>query len=450
MRTGAEHLTVSTQDEHDVGRAEVLGVERSLHAVCRAGQLGLRERPVLSATGRQRATGQVRRQRGPVREGILQILPGGSLGIDQVASDAANDDQHQRQPEGDVERSDRPHSRPVGRPPDVLSGSVERSKWRRVSGHNLDRAGAERSRFRPVRLASVVAVASALKERLLAVRTVRDGRSVSQWPCSLVLSGIVLILASACGHSGAVSADQSHRSASPSSASPSPSRSLPVGVPYRDDCAHIGVGIEPHCEPRVPTELPAGGIAELLHGGTPQSFARVLCSAVPDAVVEQVLGGPFHVYTNPGGQCHYDKPYTDHGGSISVSFADHSVNEYRAGGGARWHDLQVGQLPAGYIELAGGFDRWYYGNAERHAARYAGQRTGGHGGGRGTVATGQQPRRGVVRHRVQQTRWTRWPNCCPRPRISACTWSSCGAPVARAGRCTSRYCSACATSRHPA
>ena len=80
-------------------------------------------------------------------------------------------------------------------------------------------------------------------------------------------------------------------------------RTVPFGVSTRDDCRQVSPEEETDCRPRIPEPLPPGGARALL-GIDPMLAARILCSAVPDEAVRNVLGGPFLAYTNGRGECH--------------------------------------------------------------------------------------------------------------------------------------------------
>ena len=132
--------------------------------------------------------------------------------------------------------------------------------------------------------------------------------------------------------------------------------SPPPGVAYRDDCSKIQIAIEAHCQPRTPTPIPAGGVQDAIDAG-PQTLAQVLCSAIPDQAMRRSLGS-FLVYTNPAGECHYDKPYTDYAACLTLALSPYSPGRLRAGDKSGWHPFTVSGRYAGYVNI-GGQTRWY-------------------------------------------------------------------------------------------
>ena len=137
-----------------------------------------------------------------------------------------------------------------------------------------------------------------------------------------------------------------------------PTGTAPAGVSYRDDCSHIPVLIEPQCQPRTPTPLPPGGAQEVI--SDPPQAAQLLCSAVPDAAVQQILGA-FYAYSNPRGECHLDKAKpagTEHSVHLTSAISPIPVKTFRTGDGPAWHSFRLGARYAGYIDVWDDV-RWY-------------------------------------------------------------------------------------------
>jgi hypothetical protein len=97
-----------------------------------------------------------------------------------------------------------------------------------------------------------------------------------------------------------------------------------------------------------------------LLGGDPPAAAQVLCSAVPDAAVQAVLG-PFYAYTNPGGECHLDAAHltgTQHAIQLTATLSAVPLSRYRSADGTAWRPLPAEPGSAGYLQVWTGV-RWY-------------------------------------------------------------------------------------------
>jgi hypothetical protein len=171
-------------------------------------------------------------------------------------------------------------------------------------------------------------------------------------------AALLVVLLAGCGASGRAHGSGPQPAGTAVAASPSPSRSVPAGVSRRNDCAAVPTTTEANCQPRIPTAPPPGGPAAW-NSLPPATVANLLCSGIADDVVQQILGGPFRAYTNPKGECHFDKEYTDHAAQLGVLIARTSFDGFRSDPAVTWHTLDVGGLPAGYIDVTPQ-DRWYY------------------------------------------------------------------------------------------
>jgi hypothetical protein len=171
--------------------------------------------------------------------------------------------------------------------------------------------------------------------------------------------GAVTLLLSAAGHRpGGPAAWQAlaRPSALPAQvADGRPVRAVPPGVGARDDCAHVPPMVEPDCRPRTPTALPAGGGAAVV-SADPALAAQMLCSALPDAAVRKVRGGPFLVFTNGRGECHFERTglrAPEHSVALTATLSALPLAAHLAADGALSQPFAAGPLPAGYLALFG-------------------------------------------------------------------------------------------------
>ncbi|MGQ0774727.1 MAG: hypothetical protein ACT4NY_09960 [Pseudonocardiales bacterium] len=185
----------------------------------------------------------------------------------------------------------------------------------------------------------------------------------------LLVMGSLLVVGTAAGCSqsptpGAPTAGSSPTAAPSSSAvaEPVPPVAEPVpGVQFRDDCAELPLDVigQP-CVPRTPTAVPpAGGILDVFQNGDRDEVSQMLCSVLPDAEMEELLGGHFYVWTDSQ-YCYYEhlsEGDTRFVTTVSVGLVTDSVTEFRENDGANWQDYPVGTLAGGYVSSPDG--RWF-------------------------------------------------------------------------------------------
>ncbi|MGW4843000.1 hypothetical protein [Nocardia brasiliensis] len=133
-----------------------------------------------------------------------------------------------------------------------------------------------------------------------------------------------------------------------------------AGVGFRDDCAELRLDVIGHpCQPRVPTAVPpAGAVFDVYRNGGGRQVSSMLCSVLPDAEMAELLGGPFHVWTDSQ-FCHFSRlpEQTGFTNDIAVGLDPDSVTEFRATDGPDWHAYPVGDIPGGYVDAGDG--RWF-------------------------------------------------------------------------------------------